>query len=180
MNDNKLVRRSDIFIAELHGAFELLQGKHPVIILSCKKSMDNSDLINIVPITSTLNRNPANIHIGIESGLDHDSMVLCNQVRTVPRIDLLSKVGFVNAQKMDTILQAINNQFGVRNDNFEIIQKQRIEGMVNSIKELEKFKKKFNINDRELNDEIRIKISEFKIYCKLIDKDYTNFIEEEI
>ena len=58
MNRNKLtVRRSDIFMTELKGSCEMLQGLHPVLVLNCKKSMDNSNLISIAPITSKIKNN---------------------------------------------------------------------------------------------------------------------------
>ncbi|MBU3216670.1 type II toxin-antitoxin system PemK/MazF family toxin [Clostridium estertheticum] len=179
-NDKLIVRRSDIFMVELvESNNALLKGNHPVLILTNKKSLQNSDLINIVPITSSINTNPSSIQIGVECGLSHNSMVLCNQVQVISKSKLGKKIGFIGAMKMDEILSCINAQFGYKNINLEAVNKQRINSMAQSIQELNRFKTKYSISDKELDDEIRMKTSELKLYCNSLNLNYKNYIEGE-
>ena len=111
-----VVRRSDIFMAELKGEGSLLQGKHPVLVLSSQVNNKFSELINIVPLTSTTSNNPSNILIGTECGLKHESTILANQILTISKSDILFKIGFINLQKMEEVSKVLMNQLGIKNN----------------------------------------------------------------
>ena len=181
VNKNNLsVRRSDIYMAELTGNYEMLQGLHPVLIISCKKSMENTTLINIVPITSTLKSNIANIPISKESGLLHDSFLLCSQVRTISKHDLQNKVGYVKPQLMDTVIRTIVKNFDGRNNELSLMQNERLNSMVKAIKNSILFKVKYNITDIEIDQQIDNSLSEIKDYCKSLNVEYKKYANLEI
>ncbi len=111
-----VVRRSDIFEVQLKGGGNLLHGKHPVLVLSCQVSNKFSDLIIVIPLTSTTGNNPSNILIGTECGLKHESTILTNQIQTISKNDILFKIGFVNIQKMQEIEKVLMEQLGIKNN----------------------------------------------------------------
>ncbi|MBZ9622891.1 type II toxin-antitoxin system PemK/MazF family toxin [Clostridium sp. FP2] len=128
-----IVRRSDIFEVQLKGEGNLLHGKHPVLVLSCQVSNKFSDLINVVPLTSTTNKdNPSNVLIGTECGLKWESAILTNQVQTISKSNILFKIGFVNLQKMQEVERVLMNQLGIKNNwgdlkLYQIYEKNRME-----------------------------------------------------
>lgn len=175
VSNNKLaIRRSDIFMAKLTGDSDsnLLVGEHPVLILSCQKSNVSSTLINIIPLTSSIKGYPSNVVIGTESGLEHKSTILTNQIRTIPKKDLLFKMGYINTQQMDLVMETLQNQFGIKNDAIKIVHKQKLDCMFKSIKELIFFKTRYGIVDVELDTKITAKLSEVKTYCNSLNVQY--------
>jgi len=176
MNLNKSnVRRSDIYMTELKGSCEMLQGLHPVLVLNCKKSMDNSNLISIAPITSKIKNNVCNVPIGVGSGLLQDSIVLCNQVRTIPKSDLQGKVGFASPQLMDSVTRTIAKNFEGKNGDLNLLQREKLDFMFKSIKKMISFKVKYNIIDVEIDQQIQGSLDEIKSYCKVLNVEYKNW-----
>ena len=139
-----IVRRADMFIAELPYVNEnLLYGKHPVLVLSCQVSNKFSDLINIIPLTSTFGNNPSNVLIGVECGLKHESTILTNQVQTISKSDISFKIGFVNLQKMEEVAKVLMEQLGIKNDGGQFKMCKVYEQSRNAIK-LAKCQKDYN------------------------------------
>jgi mRNA interferase MazF len=171
-----IVRRSDIYMATLLGNKEgLLSGIHPVLIISSKKYNSSTMLVNVIPITSTLKSNVNNVPVGKESGLLHDSVLLCGMVLTISQKDLGKKVGFINPQKMDLVIRTIIKQFSGKNTELSIVQKEKLDYMLKSIKELIDFKTRYNITDTELDLKIDASIQEIKAYCNSLNYKYTNW-----
>lgn len=114
MNNNILVRRADIWIADLKESYEhILKGKHPVVVLSNWKACNKSPSIQILPITSKDKINiPAHVEIGVEYGLDSESIILCEQIRTIDKYALINKIGYCDQDKMEEIQEALSNQLG--------------------------------------------------------------------
>ena len=129
-----VVRRSDIFMAELKGEGTLLQGKHPVLVLSCQVNNKFSDLINILPITSKLGNNPSNVLLGTETGLLHESSIRTNQILTISKSDILFKIGFINLQKMEEVAKVLMEQLGIKNNGGQFKMCQIYEQQRNQIK----------------------------------------------
>ncbi|MBU3143349.1 type II toxin-antitoxin system PemK/MazF family toxin [Clostridium sp. CF012] len=93
--------RNDIWTCNIKESYKnVIAGKHPVIIISNFKHILKSDTINVLGLTSNLNRNSKS-HVKIDGyGLDMESRVLCEQIITVNKSDLLNKVGHVDNVKM--------------------------------------------------------------------------------
>lgn len=181
LNNNFTVRRADIFMADLQSDdTELLKGQHPVLILSNHKSNKNSNLINIVPITSKIKENPSNIKIGIESGLKYESTVLCNQITTIDKKDLLFKVGFVNSSLMDEVIKTIICQLSGKYSQIDIEKRNKLDYMFNSIKKICSLKIKYGISDLEIDLQIKNEYAEFKNYCNSLNVNYKEWGNLEI
>ena len=104
-----VVRRGDIFMADLpcnnNSNNSLLSGKHPVLAMSCQVSNKFSDLVTIIPLTSTIRDNPSNVIIE-GFGLKNKSCLLANQTQTINKNLLLSKICFISTQKMEEVERA--------------------------------------------------------------------------
>ena len=176
-----IIRRSDIWMANLSGdEGNVLKGIHPVLIISCKKSNNSTTLVNVCPVTSTLKSNITNIPIGAESGLLHESVVLCGQVQTISKKDLFKKVGFAKRQLMDLVIRTIVKQIEGKNNELSITQKEKLDYMLKSIKKLISFKIKYNIIDVEIDEQIENSFLEIKDYCNSINIDYNGLGNLEI
>jgi mRNA-degrading endonuclease toxin of MazEF toxin-antitoxin module len=115
-NKVEAIRRADIWMANLpYNAGDLLQGKHPVLILSNHKSNKSSNLVTIIPLTSTIGSSPSNITIGTEFGLKNKSCLLTNQTQTISKELLLFKVCFITTPKMDEAMQVLAIHLGIKN-----------------------------------------------------------------
>lgn len=169
MGEQLKVRRSDIYLANLRGDENVLQGIHPVLIITCKTFNSNTTLVGIVPITSTLKSNVTNIPIGVESGLLHESVLLCGQVQTINQKHLIKKVGFVRPQLMDLVIRTIVKNFEGKNNELNIVQKDKLQYMINNVKKLIGFTVKYNIKDLELNRQIENGLEEIDEYCNLLN-----------
>lgn len=110
------VRRADIWIANLpYSDGDLLKGKHPVLILSNHKANKSSNLVTIIPLTSTIGSSPSNVIIGTEFGLKNKSCLLTNQTQTISKDLLLFKVCFITTPKMDEAMQVLATHLGIKN-----------------------------------------------------------------
>ncbi len=103
--------RGDIFWAELDPVVGAEQGKtRPVLIIQNDVGNERSPVTIIACITSNLARKdyPTNVCIlAKETGLDFDSLVLLNQIRTVDKTRLKKKIGHVPAHKMLEVDEAL-------------------------------------------------------------------------
>jgi mRNA-degrading endonuclease toxin of MazEF toxin-antitoxin module len=140
MNNNILIRRSDIWIANLKESEEnILKGIHPVVILSNWKACNKGETIQIVPITSKQKLSlPAHVEIGTEYGLDYYSTIICEQIRTINKDDLINRIGYCNQDKMEEIQEALNCQLGYTN-KLNINTFKEIQEKLRDIEELDRY-----------------------------------------
>lgn len=103
--------RGDIFWAELDPVIGSEQGKtRPVLIIQNDVGNERSPVTIIACITSNLVRkdHPTNVCIlAKDTGLDCDSLVLLNQIRTIDKTRLRRKIGHVPDHKMLEIDEAL-------------------------------------------------------------------------
>jgi len=101
------VKRGDIFLANL----EPIQGSEqggirPVLIIQNDVSNKYSPVTIVAAITSKIfdKEFPTNVFIlKEESGLDKDSTIILNQIRTIDKSRLIKKVGSLDFQLMDKV-----------------------------------------------------------------------------
>lgn len=60
-----------------------------------------------VPVTSVIRGHPAEVALGVEFGLDHDSVVNCDEIYTLPKARLTRRRGSVGVEHMHAIEGAI-------------------------------------------------------------------------
>lgn len=105
------IRRGDIFLANLEPIKGSEQGGiRPVLIIQNDISNKYSPVTIIAAITSKIFEKefPTNIFIKKEkSGLDKDSTILLNQIRTIDNSRLMKKVGSLDNLTLEKVNSAI-------------------------------------------------------------------------
>ena len=111
------VKRGDIYYADLSPVVGSEQGGvRPVLIIQNDVGNRYSPTVIAAAITSKQSQNKLPTHSPIEAGdcgLQRDSVVLLEQVRTLDKRRLKEKMGSVDVQSMKAINQALSVSFGL-------------------------------------------------------------------
>lgn len=102
--------RGDIWLASLGAGRPGEPGKNrPAVVISADRifSVENDELIVIVPLSRSRPRSALRPHLGPETGIDHPSVAVCPAARGVSRTRLLRRLGEVEPKKMTEIEQAV-------------------------------------------------------------------------
>lgn len=112
-----MVKRGDVFYADLSPAVGSEQGGvRPVLVVQNDVGNKYSPTIVISAITSQINKAKLPIHIEIDAtefGLNKDSVVLLEQIRTIDKKRLRDKIGHFNEELMDKVNQGLLISFGL-------------------------------------------------------------------
>lgn len=107
------VRRGDIFIANLDPVVGSEQGGvRPVVVVQNERGNRFSPTVICAAMTSKLTKNDLPTHVWVaakDSGLRSDSLVLCEQLRTLEKQRLQTRVGHVDdlvIRRVETALRA--------------------------------------------------------------------------
>ena len=96
-----ILKKGEIFLANLEPVIGSEQGGiRPVLIIQNDKSNMHSPVTIAAAITSKIfsKEFPTNVFISKEdSGLDRDSTILLNQIRTIDKLRLIKKVGSLDS-----------------------------------------------------------------------------------
>ena len=105
------IRRGDIVIANLEPKKGREQGGiRPVLIIQNDISNKHSPVTIIAAITSKIYEKefPTNVFISkTDSGLDKDSTVMLNQIRTIDNVRLTKRIGTLDNLTMNKVDRAI-------------------------------------------------------------------------
>ncbi|MDD4797333.1 MAG: type II toxin-antitoxin system PemK/MazF family toxin, partial [Eubacteriales bacterium] len=92
-----MVKRGDIYFADLSpGVGSEQMGLRPVLVVQNDVGNRYSPTVIVTAITSRLEKNKLPTHIGInaqEYGLERDSVILTEQIRTLDKSRLREKMG---------------------------------------------------------------------------------------
>ena len=112
-----IVKRGDIYYADLSPVIGSEQGGvRPVLIVQNDVGNKYSPTVIAAAITSQINKAkmPTHIEIGAENyGLNKDSVILLEQVRTIDKQRLREKIGRLSDDLMDGVDRAIGISFGL-------------------------------------------------------------------
>ena len=102
-----------------HGG-SVQSGHRPVFVISNDKNNTYSPTLNIIPLTSKMNKRRLPIHVELwhyqDYGLRAPSTMLVEQTTTVPVEDLYERIGEVSDdQTINSIRKAIMIQFPILN-----------------------------------------------------------------
>ena len=109
------IKMGDIYFAKLQTntpAQNGLQcGVRPVVIVSNNKGNKFSPTVIVVPLTSKIKKQHMSPHYivkaNIKNGLQRDSVALGEQITTIPKTDLLQKVGELNSFEIGCVRLAV-------------------------------------------------------------------------
>src|SRR3989344_5666336 len=106
-----IIKRGDIFLANLEPIKGSEQGGiRPVLIIQNDTSNKNSPVTIIAAITSKIFEKEYSTNIFIskdDSGLDKNSTIMLNQIRTIDNSRLIKKIGLVDNFTMNKADRAI-------------------------------------------------------------------------
>lgn len=107
-----VVKRGDIFYADLSPVIGSEQGGiRPVIILQNDVGNKYSPTVIVAAITSQINKAKLPTHVEISSeeyGLNKDSVVLLEQLRTLDKKRLKEKIGHMTENDMNKVDDALS------------------------------------------------------------------------
>ena len=113
----QLVKRGDIYYADLSPVIGSEQGGiRPVLIIQNDMGNKYSPTVIIAAITSQINKAKLPTHVEISSeeyGLNKDSVILLEQVRTIDKRRLKDKIGHISSSLMESVDNAITISFGL-------------------------------------------------------------------
>lgn len=111
------VRRGDIFIADLDPVVGSEQGGvRPVVIVQNDRGNRFSSTVICAAMTSRLSKHDLPTHVWVaaaDSGLKSDSLVLCEQLRTLEKKRLHMRVGHVDELVIRRVEQALCAALGM-------------------------------------------------------------------
>lgn len=111
------VKRGDIFYADLSPVIGSEQGGiRPVLIVQNDVGNKYSPTVIVAAVTSQINKAKMPTHIEISSeeyGLNKDSVILLEQIRTIDKRRLREKICHVDDELMLSINDAISVSFGL-------------------------------------------------------------------
>ena len=111
------IKRGDMFYADLSPVIGSEQGGvRPVLIVQNDVGNKYSPTVIAAAITSQTNKTKLPTHIDLNSeeyGLNKDSVVLAEQIRTIDKTRLKEKIGHVDSSIMNKINNALGVSFGL-------------------------------------------------------------------
>ncbi len=112
-----IVKRGDVFYADLSPVVGSEQGGvRPVLIIQNDIGNKYSPTVIIAAVTSQINKAKLPTHIeisGDEYGLNKDSVILAEQVRTIDKRRLKEKIGHLDEELMARVNEALEISFGL-------------------------------------------------------------------
>lgn len=112
------VKRGDIFYADLSPVIGSEQGGvRPVLIVQNDIGNRYSPTVIVAAITSQINKAKLPTHIEISSdeyGLNKDSVILLEQIRTIDKKRLNEKIGHISDDLMEKVNDGLNISFGLK------------------------------------------------------------------
>lgn len=113
--ENLIVKRGDVFYADLPVVGSVQGGVRPVVIISNDMNNRYSPTVQIIPLTSKGKKKNLPVHVCIEAKenvLGKESQALVEQLTTVDKSVLMDKKGSLPKAVIHAIETAIRIQFG--------------------------------------------------------------------
>ncbi len=111
------MKRGDIYYADLSPVIGSEQGGiRPVLIIQNDVGNKYSPTVIAAAITSRINKAKMPTHIELtakEYGLNKDSVILLEQIRTIDKKRLREKIGRIDNGLMDSVNNALSISFGL-------------------------------------------------------------------
>lgn len=112
-----MIRRGEIYYADLRPVVGSEQGGvRPVLVVQNDIGNLYSPTVIVAAITSQIDKSRLPTHVELRAekfGLEKDSVVLLEQIRTLDKRRLKDKVGALDAEKMTNVDEALAISLGV-------------------------------------------------------------------
>lgn len=111
------ITRGDIFFADLSPVIGSEQGGvRPVLVIQNDVGNKFSPTVIVAAITSRISKAQLPIHVEVtqeDHGLDRDSVILCEQIRTIDKGRLRDKVAHLEKDTMEKVDNALVISLGL-------------------------------------------------------------------
>lgn len=88
------------------------EGKsRPSVVLTRELALPHANWITVAPITSTRRGLRSEVPVGGENGIDHDSVINCDNIQSVPRTAIGRRVGQLTIEQEQQLTAAIRHAF---------------------------------------------------------------------
>jgi mRNA interferase MazF len=116
MNRDVFLRRGDIWLVNFNPAQGSEQrGIRPALIVQNDVGNEVSPVTIVAAISSVTKTYPINVEIKpSESGLEKDSVVKLNQIRTIDKKRLIKRLGRLDSSKMKAVNSALMLSLGLQ------------------------------------------------------------------
>ena len=84
-----------------------LDKTRPVLVLTRAQVRPHLNAITIAPITSTIRGLSTEVPVGRANGLDHESVVSCDNITTIPRAAIGRHLGYLLPAQESSLAHAI-------------------------------------------------------------------------
>jgi mRNA interferase MazF len=88
-----------------------LDKRRPALILTRRSKLHLLSWVTVAPITSTIRGITSEVPVGARNGLDHDSVVSCDNIATVHRDALHDTIGLFFDDQESDLARAISDAF---------------------------------------------------------------------
>lgn len=103
-----LIDRGDVFDADIAQA-----GPHPVVVVSRQSAIPVRSNVTVVLVTSVVRGHRAEVPLGPEHGLEHESVANCDEIYTVRKDRLTRRRGSVGLQRIGAVEDALRLSLGL-------------------------------------------------------------------
>jgi len=111
------IKRGEIYFAQLNPVVGSEQGGiRPVLVIQNNIGNQYSPTTIVLAITSQINKAKMPTHVEIKAeayGLDKDSVILAEQIRTIDKMRLKQKIATLDEETMQKVNQALNISLGL-------------------------------------------------------------------
>lgn len=84
-----------------------LDKMRPVLVLTREVVRPYMNNVTVAPITTTARGLSTEVPVGPANGLDHDSVISCDNITTVPTQHLMHQIGYLLTTQEPALTQAI-------------------------------------------------------------------------
>ena len=88
-----------------------LDTSRPVVVLTRQTVRPHINRVTVAPITTTVRGLSTEVPVGAANGLDHDSVVSCDNIVTVPVDALGRQLGFLLPDQEPALSEAVRTAF---------------------------------------------------------------------
>jgi mRNA interferase MazF len=81
--------------------------KRPVVLLSRNEAYEVRALVIVAPVTTVVRGFAAEINVGRAEGLRKTGVINCDYLVTIPKVDLLERVGALSSAKLSRLRSAL-------------------------------------------------------------------------
>ncbi|MEV0287550.1 MULTISPECIES: type II toxin-antitoxin system PemK/MazF family toxin [unclassified Kribbella] len=88
-----------------------LDKPRPVVVLTRELIRPRLTNVTVAPITSRIRGLSTEVPVGPRNGLDHDSAISCDNIQTIPKLQLGRLIGYLHPDQEPALAEAITLAF---------------------------------------------------------------------